>query len=50
MLEETEAEETKGFFVKFLSLVTLQLGGARSLAKPMCRAVCFRNKKAFSNL
>ena len=27
MLEETEAEETKGFFVTFLSLVTFQLGG-----------------------
>ena len=27
MLEETEAEETKGFFVKFLSLVAFQLGG-----------------------
>ena len=26
MLEETEAEETKGFFVTFLSLVTFQLG------------------------
>ena len=27
MLEETEAEETKGFFVTFLSLVTFQLWG-----------------------
>ena len=27
MLEETEAEETKGFFVTFLSLVAFQLGG-----------------------
>ena len=27
MLKETEAEETKGFFVTFLSLVTFQLGG-----------------------
>ena len=26
MLEETETEETKGFFVAFLSLVTFQLG------------------------
>ena len=51
MLEETEAEETKGFFVTFLSLVTFQLGGgARSLATAMCWAVCFRNNKAFSNL
>ena len=49
MLEETETEETRGFFVTFLSLVTFQLG-AGSLATPMCWAVCFRNKKAFSNL
>ena len=27
MLEETEAEETKGVFVTFLSLVTFQLWG-----------------------
>ena len=27
MLQETETEETKGFFVTFLSLVTFQLGG-----------------------
>ena len=26
MLEETETEETRGFFVAFLSLVTFQLG------------------------
>ena len=49
MLEETETEETGGFFVTFLSLVTFQLG-AGYLATPMCWAVCFRNKKAFSNL
>ena len=28
MLQETETEETKGFFVTFLSLVTFQLGGS----------------------
>ena len=27
MLEETETEETRGFFFIFLSLVTIQLGG-----------------------
>ena len=37
MLEETATEETKGFFVAFLSLVTFQLeAGAGSLAMPMC--------------
>ena len=36
MLEESETEETKGFFVTFLSLVTFQLGaGTGSLATPM---------------
>ena len=51
MLEETETEETRGFFVAFLSLVTFQLGaGVGSLATHMCWAVCFGNKKAFSNL
>ena len=49
MLEETETEETRGFFVTFLSLVTFQLE-AGSQATPMCWVVCFRNKKAFSNL
>ena len=34
MLEETETEETRGFFVTCLSLVTFQLG-AGSLATPM---------------
>ena len=47
MLEKTETEETRGFFVVFLSLVTFQLG-AGSLATPMCWAVCFRNKKALA--
>ena len=28
MLKETETDETIGFFVAFLSLVTFQLGGA----------------------
>ena len=51
MLEETETEETRGFFVAFLLLVTFQLeAGAGSLATPMCWAVYFRNKKAFSYL
>ena len=49
MLEETETEETRDFFVTFLSLETFQLG-AGSLATPMCWTVCFSNKKAFSNL
>ena len=47
MLEETE--ETRGFFVTCLSLVTFQLG-AGSLATLMRWAVCFRNKQAFGNL
>ena len=42
MLEETETEETRGFFVTFLSLVTFQFeAGAGSLATPMCLAVFF---------
>ena len=37
MLEETEAEETIGFFVTFLSLMTFQMEGARGpLASRMC--------------
>ena len=35
MLEETETEEIRGFFVTFLSLVTFELG-VGSLATPMC--------------
>ena len=31
MLEETETEETRGFFVAFLSLVTFQLGTGGSI-------------------
>ena len=46
MLEETETEEAREFFVAFLSLLTFRLG-AGSLATPMCWAVCFRNKKSF---
>ena len=41
---ETETEETRSFFVTFLSLVTFQLE-AGFLATPMCWAVCFRNEK-----
>ena len=36
MLEETEAEETKGFFVTFLSLVTFQLEGGRDPWLRLC--------------
>ena len=34
MLEETESEETIGFFVIFLSLVAFQLGEARGPSPP----------------
>ena len=36
MLEETETEGTRGFFVTFLSLVTFQLGGGRVLRLRLC--------------
>ena len=36
MLEETEAEEAKGFFVTFLSLVTFHLGGERDPWPRLC--------------
>ena len=55
MLEETETEETVGFFVAFLSLMTIQLGGGGAGSLPpwlrLCAGhFCFRNEKAFSNL
>ena len=37
MLKEIENEETKGFVVTFLPLVTFQLGGRRGLG-PRCYA------------
>ena len=35
MVKETEAKETIGFFVIFLSLVTFQLGGGGPWAPPL---------------
>ena len=40
MQEETATEETKGFFVAFLSLVTFQLE-AGSLTTPVCAGQLF---------
>ena len=37
MLKETETKETIGFFVTFLSLVTLQLGGGQAPCPPWLR-------------
>ena len=36
MLEESETEETEGFFVTFLSLVTFQLQGGRDPWLRLC--------------
>ena len=55
MLKETKTEETIVFFVKFLSLVSFQLGGARApwappLATPMQESTSSQNMQGGSSL